>query len=278
MSVAPGPKRRRFPFLGGRPEGRRRPGIRSVAGKRRWRWRPIVAAVAGVAVVAAAGVVFVASRGGAGGGGNGATAAAGFEPNLPLSAARYAPALNELPGNYEDFPPDTYQFTLQLFAGAGPFDLSADGEALAGQWGYADGFQGVFRPDALLAGVLRGQYFITTETHLFNSIEGAKAAFQTYDTWYSKIPGSEKVEVRLVGNEAIAFRLDSDPILDSGVAGVFYRVIFRRGNLVGVAQTYGAEPYMNIDRARAVAEIIDGRALGRRVASEPTPPATATGR
>ena len=62
----------------------------------------------------------------------------------------------------------------------------------------------------------------------------------------------------------------------SDIPEVFHRFVFRRGNLVAMVQTVGAQPYMSIDQARNTAILIDGRATGNLAAYTPTPEKQAT--
>ena len=74
-----------------------------------------------------------------------------------------------------------------------------------------------------------------------------------------------------VGNESAAWRLVYDTIGNSSVKSVFHRVLFRRGNMLVVVATLGAEPLMEVNEAYGLAVIVDGKAMGNLQAPEPTP-------
>ena len=60
-------------------------------------------------------------------------------------------------------------------------------------------------------------------------------------------------------------------ITGSTVKATYHHVITRRGNLVTIALTKGAESFMKSDAAWDVAQMADEKALGERKTSVPTP-------
>ncbi len=195
----------------------------------------------------------------------------GSEVTLGPPANRYAPAVKDLPAAYIVHQPETYGLNLTSFSVQGPFKTPKEGETLAAQWGFADGWRAAFDPDGLLAGVLEGRYYVTVETYLFATIDGARQAFQQFDAYYASAPGSQKQTAKGLGNQSDAFKLISGTVGSSAIAGAYHHFLFRRGNMVATVQTFGGEPFMTIAQARDIAVLVDDRALGKRPATEPTP-------
>jgi len=207
-------------------------------------------------------------------------------PALVGPASRFVPELGELPKNYAILPPDTFSMTpLQYASVGGDFDTPEQGETLLTQWGYKDGYQAVYEPAGKLAELLSGLYYVTVDTVLFDTDDGARRLYNQMKANYEERAGSVKVaNVKGLGNESMAWLFVPSEsgvpgtIGTSDTVGIYHRFVFRRGNLVVTVQTYGAEPYMNIDRARELAAVVDDRALGGRAASTPTPrPTSAIG-
>ncbi|MBI5949008.1 MAG: hypothetical protein HY875_12790 [Chloroflexi bacterium] len=226
------------------------------------------------AVVALALALATATCGGddAAGDDTDASGLGGPSPNLQGPASRYAPYLNELRGEFEANPSGTYGFTEQLYAGSGPFHSAAEAAQLIGDWGYVDGYQATYEPVGLLAAAVQGRFFVTTETHLFKTTDGARKAFDTYAAYYAAATGSVAVaDAQGLANQSAAFKIESGTLGNSTVNAVFHSFMFRRGNLVAIVRTFGGVPFMTIEQARAVAVIMDEHALGKRVNDEPTP-------
>ncbi len=219
----------------------------------------------------------------AGGGGTrtpGRTSTGGVEggpdPLLKGPPMRYAAAQEELGGTFEVVPPDTYGLTPETYAASPFFSGTDEGTQLAREWGFASGYQVSLEPDGQLAGVLKGHHYLLMEVHLFETQAGAQAAFNTYDARYAKATGSERLKSKGLANQSSAWQLVRDTVGSSDLVAVYHRFLFRRGNMLAIAQTYGAQPFMTVDKARDVAVIIDERALGTRKATDPTPARTAT--
>jgi protein-L-isoaspartate O-methyltransferase len=109
---------------------------------------------------------------------------------------------------------------------------------------------------------------------LFDSIDGARAAFRHLKAHHDEQQGSVKEPSSAVGNEWAAYSFISGTVGTSEKVQVYYRYLFRRGNMVSIVQVNGAQEFMEIERARALAAVIDQKALGQRVAPTPTPAAT----
>ena len=200
----------------------------------------------------------------------------GPDPLLKGPAAKFAAAQAELSGSFKVVPPDTYGLSLDTYAASSFFSGTAEGTQLAKEWGFSEGYQVSMEPDGQLAGVLKGLHYLLMEIYLFDAQSGAKAAYDTYESRYAKATGSEQLKTRGLANQSSAWQLVKDTVGSSDLVAVYHRFLFRRGNMLAIAQTYGAQPFMTVDKARDVAVIIDERALGTRQAAEPTPARTTT--
>lgn len=195
----------------------------------------------------------------------------GPEPRLDAPVSRFAPSQEEMPGKFEVNPLETFGLASATWSVTGPFDNAQQGEQLAEQWGYIEGWRVLYSPDGLISGVIEGRYYATIEVHLFETVAGASEAYAQYlDKSVSKA-GSEKQDTRALGNESSGWALVEGTVGNTDMVAVFHRFIFRRGNMVAMVITYGGNPFMTIDPARDIAVIIDERALGEREAAEPTP-------
>lgn len=195
----------------------------------------------------------------------------GPEPTAQGPAKVYSVFLEELPGAMRVNESETFAMNISTFSSSYWFDTERQGSESALEWQILDGFQAQFDPVGLSAQVLQGSYYVWTETYLFATTEGADAAFDHLDQRLGSRPGSERRTARLLANESAGFEFIQGTVGTSDVVGVFHRFIFRRGNVIGVVQTYGAQPFMTIDQARDVAVIMDDKVLGTRPATEPTP-------
>jgi len=195
----------------------------------------------------------------------------GVEPRLSIPASRFSPAQEEIAIAVRASAPDTFPVNAELFAELGPFATTDEGLRAAADWKYLEGYTTTLEPDGLLAGVLLGRYYVLTEQHLFESADGAKAAFARYLETHNAAPGSEEVAAPGVGNESAAWRIYQGKVGTSNTDAAYHRMVFRRGNLLAVVQTYGAAPKMSVAEVVAVATIIDQRATGGRAAATPTP-------
>ena len=252
---------------------------------RRYLW---LAVAAGGAVVIAVGVVVGIILAG---GDDNSTAPAGLptpasvstagsqdgrRPVLPKPAAQYVIQAGDVVSGYKTLGAETYVLSALGFATAGYFTSRDEGERLAEQWGYLDGYQSSFEPDGQLAGVLKGRYYIHVESYLFEAASGAAAAFAQVDVKAKATPASEAQATKGLGNQSSAYKLITGTVGTSELVEAYYRYIFQRGNLLTVVQVNGAEPFMNIDRARDLAVVVDAKALGERAAPTPTPGKSST--
>jgi hypothetical protein len=194
-------------------------------------------------------------------------------PSLGGPASRYVPATEELPTFLEVFPPETYNVTRDLFTYLGPFTNRNEADEFARAQGYQSGYRAQFSPNGLLAGVVsQGQYYLTVETYLFSTPEGARAVYDRYHNHYRQVPGSEEQDTGRLGNRSSGWEYIEGTIGETETVAVYHRFVYQRGNMIGVVQTYGADEHMSIDVARSVATLIDRRATGQVPAVEPTPP------
>ena len=133
------------------------------------------------------------------------------------------------------------------------------------------GYQVLFEPDGLLAGVLEGRYYATILVHVFETPEGATAGYERYVSQTQSRDGTIREDAPSIGNQSSAWSIVLDTVGDSDVPAQFHQLIFRRGNLLAVVRTFGAEQYLTVNAGVTLAGIIDERALGDRPAEEPTP-------
>lgn len=197
----------------------------------------------------------------------------GAEPVLAGPAVKYAASQDEIGGGIEAVPNESTDLSADLFAdpSLGPFIDSTEGKAKASEWGYVEGYIGSFQPDGLTAGVVLGRYYVRLETHLFGSAEGAQAAYEWYVDRFGSNPAVAEEDTAPLGNDSSGWRGVLGKVGTTELDRVFHRFIFRRGNLVAMVETIGADTFMTIDPAREVAVVVDDRALGNRAASTPTP-------
>jgi len=186
----------------------------------------------------------------------------------PTSAAI---TLEELPANYEVDVPNTFAMTVSTFSSSYWFQSDQEGQDLAKQWRIIDGYQVYYQPKGLAAEALTGAAYVHVELYKFADQEGARQAWGHLQGLMHRTTGSEAVEARPLANDWAAYRLLEGKVGTSDTLAVFHRYNFRRGNYVVSVQTWGADPYMNIDPARNIAAAIDDKLLGTRPAVEPTP-------
>lgn len=191
------------------------------------------------------------------------------EPILQGPAGRFIPTKEEIRGTYALNAQETYGYQADNFAQTNVFKSPEEGAEFVRRVGYVEGYRVYFEPDGLLAGVAKGGYYPEIEAHMFETVEGAREMFARFVEVSAKVQGSQPQSTAAVGNEHSAFRLVLGQI--AGEERVYYRYIFRRGNLVGVIQTVGAARLITVDTAKDIAITMDDRALGRRQAFPPTP-------
>lgn len=186
-------------------------------------------------------------------------------------ASRYAPFREDLPGIFTVNVPKTFTQNISTFASSYLFRSNAEGQKYATDWNIRDGFNEDFDPDGLQAGVLKGNYFVSIEVYLFLNSTGASAAYTYIDSLLSGRAGSEKQDTKGLGLQSAGYRIIDGTVGASDTPQAYHRFLFRRGNIVAMVQTTGAESLMTIDRARDIAVIIDDRILGKRTSNPPTP-------
>jgi hypothetical protein len=178
--------------------------------------------------------------------------------------------LPELPPTYEVDELNTFAQTVSTFASSYWFTSEPEGQNYALEWRILDGFQVWYQPRGEQAEAIQGAPYLRVETYLFYDQPGAKKAFDHLNALMKRTRGSEPVEARPLANDWGAYRFYEGTVGPSDVLAVYHRYIFRRGNYVVSVQTWGADPFMNIDPARNIAAAIDEKLLGTRPAVEPT--------
>ncbi|HJP40476.1 MAG TPA: hypothetical protein QGF35_02055 [Dehalococcoidia bacterium] len=196
--------------------------------------------------------------------------AGGPEPFLIGPASRYSAGEEDLLGYFRVDSTAPVVSNEEIYAAIGPFGDEDDGLGMINGWSYLDGYLVGYDPEGLLSSVVVGNYFLTVETHLFESLDGAAEAYDQYVKYYEENPAVDIQEVAPLGNDSSGWRAVGDELGNTGIEAVYHRFVFRRGNLIGQVETLGGVPFMTIDPAREVAIIIDERALGERPAPIPT--------
>lgn len=198
--------------------------------------------------------------------------AGGQEPILKIPAAAYSIDNDDLmDGEYKVNPPETYIVNAPRFALLGQFQSGQVATSAIEQWGFLEGWNVQFDPVGQLSAVVDGGYYLTAASYLFETTEGAIAAYDSFGAQYSRVSSSQQVDAPQLGNASAGFSLESGVVGRSNLPNVYHRFLFRRGNMVAVVQVNGAGPYVSMDIARDYAVIIDDKALGKRPANLPTP-------
>jgi hypothetical protein len=195
----------------------------------------------------------------------------GPSPTVPGPASKYSPSLKDLSGLYTVNVPDTFTQNITTFASSYLFPNNQQGSDLASQWKIIDGYKVSYEPDGLAAGEVKGGYYVTVEVYLFQDTNGAGDAYTYMADFFSKGPGAEKDDTKGLGNSSAAYHIIHGTVGPTDTPEIYHSFIFRRGNVVTVVRTQGAQGLVTIDRARDVAVIVDDRILGHRDATAPTP-------
>jgi len=194
------------------------------------------------------------------------------EPVLAAPASQYAILLTDVGTSaFITNIPATVELDAASYGATELFASAAEGEAQMKAWGYQGGYETAMWPEGREAAMLNGAFIINMEVHLFASIEGANSF---YDYWLSKIQSAgvgQPTAAAIVGNESKAFKAVSGTIRNSKIAQAYHQIVFRRGSLVVVLQTIGAEPFMKVDTVVSLAGLVDRKALGELPAVIPTP-------
>lgn len=195
----------------------------------------------------------------------------GPETLSKMPASRFSPARTELPGVYSVNVPETFTQNISTFASSYLFSSNQQGAELGAKWRIIDGFKALYDPDGLAAGVVLGKYYVGVEVYLFEGTSGAVDAYDYMDKLFSGRAGTDRQDAKGLGNKSAGYRIIQGTVGTSDIPQVYHRFMVRRGNVIAIVQTTGAEPSMTIDKARDIAVIIDDRILGKREATEPTP-------
>ena len=199
------------------------------------------------------------------------SANASGSPTVAGPASKYTLLLVDVGNGYFSDRMHTFQLKAEDYASTPAFASPAEGRKLLKEWGYQAGFETSYEPEGRETDVLNGKYYVAVETHLFDTADGAEKAFVYFENALRNARKAEQVQTDAVGNQSSAWKLSDAKIRGSSISSVFHRFILRRGNLVAVVQTWGAETFMRVDTVRGLATIIDQKALGQREATEPTP-------
>ena len=195
--------------------------------------------------------------------------ATAFEPALSGPVSRFAIHQSDLGSGYITDVPSTFELTAESYGATAAFADPEAGMTLLNEWGYRQGYETAYEPEGRAQAVLNGSYYIRMEVHLFETAEGAEQAFAFFE---DRLRGqSSSVTADLVGNESSAWRFINGTVADSSVAGAYHRMVSRRGNLVSVVMTWGAEPFMSIEHVVNWSRVVDAKAVGERDTSVPTP-------
>ncbi len=192
------------------------------------------------------------------------------EPTLAGPASKYTLLLVDVGDGYFTDRMHTFELTIENYSETASFASAAEGRQLLGEWGYVGGFETAYEPEGRTTDVLNGKFYVAVETHLFGTPEGATAAYAYFEQRIEEAGKAEPVQATTVGNDSRGWKYTDVKITGSSINGVFHRFVIRRGNMVAVVQTWGAEPFMRIDTARGLAAILDQKALGLKEAPEPT--------
>ena len=202
--------------------------------------------------------------------GNGSPASPVIEP--PVS--QYSILVQDL--GAENFLTDlggTKTHTVESYAGSGAFENAESGIKNLTAWGYIEGFRTALIPEGGTQAILNGGYVVHHELHLFTDSTGASEAFEYFRETVSTNGISSPVETATTGNASFTSRTVAGKVggASSTVNQVLHQVIFRRGNVVAVVLTIGAEPLMQVDTVLELSAMIDEKLMDEREHPEPTP-------
>lgn len=198
------------------------------------------------------------------------------EPLLEAPASRYSILHEELGANFLLDHRNTYVLDARTYGGTPTFASAKEGEALLNKWGYLGGYETAYEPEGRDTAVLSGRYYIAVESHLFSTASSASQAFTYFEARLRTARAAQEVTTIAIGNEHSAWKFVGEKVPGTSIVSAYHRLIFRRGNLVTIVQTYGSEGFMKVDVARTLAQFVDDKALGQRPSASPTPaPASA---
>jgi len=193
-------------------------------------------------------------------------------PKVAAPASKYAVSIEDLGLSWITDISQTFVITEATYARTMRlFTSEAEGKRLLKEWGYEGGYETAYIPEGRDIAVRNGAYYISVESHLFENEAGAQKAYDHFTAFVKQNPGAQPIEMATVGNASVAYVTVFGKIADSQVSAVYHHVVSRRGNLVTIVLTKGAEGFMKVDTARSLAAISDAKALGEHAAIEPTP-------
>lgn len=192
------------------------------------------------------------------------------EPKAAAPASKYTILHDDVGSGYLTDIRNTFVLDATAYAKTPAFDSASDGESLLKQWGYVGGYESALTPEGGDPSLLNGAFAIRIESHLFGSADGAKKA---YDYFVGRIQksGAGAISAGPVGNQSSAWKGIADKIRNSSIDRAIHEIVFRRGNVVVLVLTIGADPLMKVDTVRSLALVVDQKALGTKQAVEPTP-------
>ncbi len=191
-------------------------------------------------------------------------------PQLDGPASKFSIAQFDLDSGFLTDIPGTYVLDASNYGQTKTFATPEEGQRLLAEWGYIGGYETGYTPEGRERAVLQGAHYFWVESHLFEDQDGAAAAYSYFEERL-RASGSEAVTFPGLGNESSAWVRLGEKVYGSSVDSAFHRVVFRRGNLVSIVATWGAEPFMTVNVATTLGAIVDEKALGERDAPEPTP-------
>ncbi len=201
--------------------------------------------------------------------GNGTPRPSSDSPKLDAPASRFALSQEDLGPGFLTERDYTFVLNTDNYSKTATFDSASQGQDLLTKWGYDGGYETSYEPETRMSGVLNGAYYIAVEVHLFKTQDGAHSAYEHFS---ARIAGkSDRISDSMIGNESSSWKRIDGKVSGSSVDGTFHRIIFRRGNLVGVVSTWGSDTLMTINPVHELASIMDEKALGLKAAVVPTP-------
>jgi len=193
-------------------------------------------------------------------------------PLLEMPASRFSISQDDLGPGYITDIDFTWKLDGDSYGRTKTFPSPEEGWRLLAEWGYLGGYETSYSPEGYSRAVLEGAFTVAVETHLFATEEGAKSAYQYFEQRLSESV-SQPITAFALGNESSAWRAvnTSEGIAGSSVAAELHRYLVRRGNLLAMVVTYGAEPFMDVEPVYRLAHVVDSKATGELEAVEPTP-------
>ena len=164
----------------------------------------------------------------------------------------------------------TIELTAKNYGESKAF-TQGQGEGMLKKWEYQGGYETSMQPEGRDAAILNGAFSIYVETHLFSTPENTKLAYDFFKAAIAKAGAAQPVTTTSVGNESTASKTINGKIGPSNVDFAFHQILFRRGNMVAIVLTRGADPFMKVDTVRELAQIVDEKALGKVEVVAPTP-------